>query len=349
MQSIGRSNHLRYTGTIMTENNSKAETNAIQSKTDKFIQKAKTIHGDRYDYSETFITGSRNEPVLIICKEHGKFTQRKDAHLRGQNCKKCAYAEMSVTRSSTRAEFIEKCLSVHGDKYDYSQIIDSILLDGKVEIICSKHGVFLQRRDVHLRGGGCPSCSGNKKHSIKTFVDKSRKVHGFKYDYSNSIYINNETKLDIVCPRHGLFSQQPNSHFNGSGCPVCDQEMDSGHSRSVYLERCAANHNGLANLYIIKCSGTDEEFYKIGITSLTLKQRFNKGTLPYNYKTLVFFQAEAGFIWDLEKQLHRLLSAYKYDPVKKFHGRFECFSSIPKDIYKLIENLDSAAQMQLIA
>jgi hypothetical protein len=53
------------------------------------------------------------------------------------------------------------------------------------------------------------------------FIDKSIKLHGDKYDYSNVNYINSRTKIDILCPKHVIFAQKPNSHLNGSGCPNC--------------------------------------------------------------------------------------------------------------------------------
>lgn len=116
--------------------------------------------------------------------------------------------------------FIKKAKNVHGSKYDYS----NTKYNGyrvKVEISCPEHGIFQQRIDSHLAGQGCPDCSGNRKHSTKSFIDKANRVHNYQYDYSQAVYINNETKLEIICKAHGSFFQQPNSHFNGSGCPEC--------------------------------------------------------------------------------------------------------------------------------
>ena len=60
-----------------------------------------------------------------------------------------------------------------------------------------------------------------KKLTQKEFIERARKVHGNKYDYSKVIYKNSSTKVCIVCPKHGEFWQIPNSHLQGIGCPKC--------------------------------------------------------------------------------------------------------------------------------
>ena len=60
-----------------------------------------------------------------------------------------------------------------------------------------------------------------KMQKTDEFIKKARKVHGDKYDYSKVEYVNNHTKVCIICPKHGEFWQVPNSHLNGNGCPAC--------------------------------------------------------------------------------------------------------------------------------
>ena len=62
---------------------------------------------------------------------------------------------------------------------------------------------------------------GRKKLTKETFTEKSRKIHGNKYDYSKVEYVNNHTKVYIICPEHGEFLMRPNDHLNGQGCPKC--------------------------------------------------------------------------------------------------------------------------------
>ncbi len=57
--------------------------------TEEFIQKAKAVHGDKYDYSKVEYVNSKTK-VCIRCPKHGESWQRPDTHLQGQGCPKCA-------------------------------------------------------------------------------------------------------------------------------------------------------------------------------------------------------------------------------------------------------------------
>lgn len=56
--------------------------------TSQFIEEAKAVHGDKYDYSRVEYKGSETK-VCIICPEHGEFWQIPINHLSGQPCIKC--------------------------------------------------------------------------------------------------------------------------------------------------------------------------------------------------------------------------------------------------------------------
>ena len=125
----------------------------------------------------------------------------------------------------SREEFIAKAREVHGDKYDYSKV-DYVNNSTKVIIICPEHGEFEQTPANHLYGCGCSKCAyefnGNTRRLTKDeFITKAREIHGDKYDYSKVNYVNNRTKVLIICPKHGEFEQTPSNHLYGYGCPIC--------------------------------------------------------------------------------------------------------------------------------
>lgn len=191
--------------------------NEIERKTAQFIEKARIVHGNKYDYSKAKYKGSKIK-ICIICPIHGEFWQMPTNHLKGCGCQKCAKkGKINVD------EFIEKAKQIHGDKYSYD-LINKISESKKIKIICKKHGIFEQYYHHHLQGSGCPMCSNNKKSTTEKFIEEAKKIHGDKYDYSKVEYINNHTPVCIICPKHGEFWQMPTNHIlSKSNCPLCNE------------------------------------------------------------------------------------------------------------------------------
>ena len=189
--------------------------------TDEFIKRAKEIHGDEYDYSNTEYINNRT-PVKIICPTHGEFNKSPVHHLRGQGCPICGNEQRKKSLSRPEDEFIRKASEIHGNKFDYSKV-DYKNKESKITIICPIHGEFSQHAGSHLRGTGCPKCSGKAQGTTESFIENSEKVHGDKYDYSNVNYVNAYTPVEIICKKHGSFTQKPNNHLNGAGCPRCSE------------------------------------------------------------------------------------------------------------------------------
>ena len=60
------------------------------------------------------------------------------------------------------------------------------------------------------------------------FINKAKKIHGDKYDYSKVNYFNDYTKVCIICPEHGEFWQTPYKHINNKqGCSQCNREKNN--------------------------------------------------------------------------------------------------------------------------
>jgi Zn finger protein HypA/HybF involved in hydrogenase expression len=180
--------------------------------TEDFIKRSKSTHGDKYDYSESNYINAKTK-IKINCKKHGPFYQIPRNHIRGHDCPKCSGCYMD------KDYFILKSEEIHNKKYDY-QYIKYTNNTTKVDIICPIHNVFQQKPKDHLLGKGCPKCGG-KNIDTNDFIMKAKIIHGDKYDYNQSHYINATTKLKINCRKHGLFEQSPNPHLNGKGCPNC--------------------------------------------------------------------------------------------------------------------------------
>lgn len=128
----------------------------------------------------------------------------------------------------TNEQFIFDANQVHGNKYNYSKVT----YQGHgipVEIICPIHGSFLQTPTNHLLGHGCVKCKAVERGKLQrktteTFIEQAKNIHGDKYNYSKTIYINKRSKVCITCPVHGDFWQNAQSHLNGCGCKECMKE-----------------------------------------------------------------------------------------------------------------------------
>lgn len=124
----------------------------------------------------------------------------------------------------TNQEVVSRCVSVHGEKYNYS-LLKYKDYDSKVTIVCKNHGKFKQTPHAHLEGQGCPSCGFNKATQIhflsnEEFLLRAHKVHGCRYQYV-STYQHQLAKIEIFCSIHGNFKQLPKYHLRGHGCPKC--------------------------------------------------------------------------------------------------------------------------------
>lgn len=85
----------------------------------------------------------------------------------------------------------------------------------------------------------------SKKKTTKQFIEEARLVHGNKYDYSKSEYVNATTKVIIICPQHGEFWQRPCDHLNGHGCKTCFYEDNGKQCRlsfADFLEKAYMAH-----------------------------------------------------------------------------------------------------------
>lgn len=200
--------------------------------TEEFIERANRVHNGKYDYSRSVYDGNKSK-VEIICPEHGPFWQNASTHMKGAQCPVC-----SNTQRITQEVFLERAPKIHENKYDYSKVhFDN--LDEFVTIICPVHGEYQQRAKVHYRGYGCPMCGGSMRLTTEEFAEKANKVHEGKYDYSKSEYVNTSTKVCIICPEHGEFWQVPNNHLLGAGCPKCAGKYND---LEFFIERARKVH-----------------------------------------------------------------------------------------------------------
>lgn len=237
--------------------------------------------------------------------------------------------------------FIAQSRLIHGDFYSYSKV-DWVSDTDKVTITCPIHGDFLQTPNSHKSGLGCPYCgrsSAREKQTLKfsDFVNRSKEIHGDKYEYFEDEFTNTANKTKIRCVKHNnTFYQKPNKHLAGQGCSLCGRESITQKQRDNNLEPWThhgwvkkaqrSKHFDSFKVYVIKCWNEDETFYKIGRSFNKIKKRFKGLLMPYNYEVIKYIEHEDGLeICRIEHELLRLNKANKYVPKIKFGGGNECF------------------------
>ena len=199
-----------------------------KSNSKEFIDKAKKIHGNKYTYSHVNYINNETK-VLITCPIHGDFEQKPANHLSGQGCPKCGKISMANKQSMTKDEFVSRCNLKYKNFYNYDKV-EYCGCFNKIVITCPIHGDFEQTPASHLHNSGCPKCGRiRSNNSIKLtrdeFIEKSKSIHGDYYDYSKVNYVNYDTKVCIICPKHGEFWQTPDSHLQGRGCRLCNKSI----------------------------------------------------------------------------------------------------------------------------
>jgi very-short-patch-repair endonuclease len=198
--------------------------NMQRKTTEQFIEKAKEIHGDTYDYSKVDYENNMSK-IIIICRTHGEFEQIPSNHLKCYGCYMCGKLSMAKTQSTKIEEFIEKSKDIHGDEYDYSKV-NYVNAHTQVIINCKIHGYFEQRPMCHLRGNGCKKCGDvlrgeNRKYTNEQFIEKAKEIHGDTYDYSRVNYDGTKNCVIIICNKHGEFKQNARNHLTGRICFKC--------------------------------------------------------------------------------------------------------------------------------
>ena len=238
----------------------------LYDKTIIFISKAKEVHkNENIDYSKVVYLNNRT-PVLLIDKdlrpdgtEYGEYWQTPYNHLRGQSHPDKRGYKISKNKSAKQKEIIERFKNVHpNENLDYSEVV-YVNMHTKVKIIDRdlmpngiEYGEYWQEPVVHLKGCGHPLKGKNKQIkkqslTLNQFIAKSKKVYGDKdYDYSKVNYINNKTKVCIICPQHGDFEISLDNFLQGKSCPKCGNHLSFAEEEiSNYIKQyyCVERNN----------------------------------------------------------------------------------------------------------
>lgn len=213
---------------------------------EEWIKIANEIHENKYTYIKRY-KKYNNYYLDIECRTHGIFSKKIQNHTyKKQGCPKC----IVNNKKYTTKEFIEKANKIHNNEFDYS-LVDYKKSGIKIKIICKKHGLFEQTPTNHLRGNKCPNCSKTKKITKDVFIQRCKKIHNEKYEYTKIIFNKMSDIIEILCKKHGYYTQRARDHLNGNGCYKCIGKI---RTTSDFIEK--------ANIIHKKLYSYDETIYK---------------------------------------------------------------------------------------
>lgn len=205
----------------------------VKKTTEQFIAKAKEIYGDRYNYSKVKYINAKTK-VCIICPTHGEFYIRPDNFINlKKSCPRCSQEKRDGKQLYKNGqEFIKQCKEKYGDKF----LWDKIVYNGKrkkMKFYIDNEKYIEMFPDNFLASNSLFKTKKVKLKNIKDkifrqneFIEKAKKKYNNRYDYSKVKYVNNNTKVCIICPVHGEFYVKPSTFISKRyrGCPLCLKE-----------------------------------------------------------------------------------------------------------------------------
>lgn len=195
--------------------------------TDEWIESARKVHGDRYDYSKVKYENNHSY-VTIICKKHGEFSQKAHNHTsQRQGCPECG-GECGGNRPMPQEVWIDRAKTIHGDKYNYSSV-EYVNANTKVTIICKEHGKFEQIAMSHLLGYGCSRCSCSKGEAaidrwLIEYVGKNNFVAEYRIGKSPYRYDFYVPSANLLIEYDGKQHFKSVGLFHGKGRTFLDQK-----------------------------------------------------------------------------------------------------------------------------
>ena len=207
---------------------------------DQFLSEANNLCGDKFNFDKVIYVNSHSK-IIISCKQHGDFLITPSQLLSGKGCPNCK-------NRYSNEEFTLECIKRHGSRFNYSltKYIDS---NTPIELQCIKGHLLKRTPSYHLRTGlDCEICKNTKK-----FIDNANRIHNSFYDLSLVNFINVRTPIDILCPKHGVFSTLPIYFLKGSRCPDC--YIQDRYDR--FIEKSLRLYNDQYNYSLVKYINSD--------------------------------------------------------------------------------------------
>jgi hypothetical protein len=194
-----------------------------QQRAEYFIDRARGIHGDLYDYSLVPTTFSRQQSaVTIVCLKHGEFQQLATNHLAGKGCRKCAKEQINAVRYKTQ----------------YALAQDNVKVCGSCNLIQPFENFPPEPngRKIGKVGAWCKQCCSLKNKTV--YKDKIRNANLKKYGLTLDDYFNLLDKQNHKCKICGVPSARAPGVGASPGILCVDHDHETNKVRGLLCSHC---------------------------------------------------------------------------------------------------------------
>ena len=132
--------------------------------TEQWINLAKEVHGEKYDYTQTMYSTAKQK-LKIICPTHGLQEMLPHHHIKGYGCGKCGKEQINISNGKqlTQEQFLNRISILKG--LSFSKTIYKSRRQNVI-VTCNIHGDYTTKAEVLLKGCGCPKCKSSKGEDI---------------------------------------------------------------------------------------------------------------------------------------------------------------------------------------
>lgn len=196
----------------------------------RFIEKAKSIYGDTFDYSFVEYVDART-PVKLKCNTCGDVFEVKPRNIleNRYTCKNCI-------NKKNKEDYFTKLYEKFGDRFDYEQAkTEFVNQNSRIHIKCNKCGNTFEvdASNFLYLSKVCPICEDKQNRSQDDFIRIAKEKFGDAYDYSKVKYVDSDTPVVIICNIcKKEFSAVPKRFFiEKFGCHRCEGEFRKDQNR----------------------------------------------------------------------------------------------------------------------
>jgi hypothetical protein len=259
---------------------------------------------------------------IIIKDKYGLISLTPDSLLKSQ--------KGSITQAVNKEEYYHNILKEVNQNIARQIKILEYRSDRKGILIETKYGICLTKTST---------LNKLEKVSIQTALNKSDfwvqraldlREDSERIDYSKANYSCNKEQVTLYCKIHEYsYTQRPSHHMaNIQGCPHCATNTIK-YSKENFDRHREFFKDRKGVLYVLKLTGENECFYKVGITGRDEKYRLS--TISHSYNVVIEYIQEMYIeeAYNLEQFFLKDFENRKYIPKIKFKGYTECLTTNP--------------------